>query len=96
MILKVIRLMALGVAMGPPALVLAQNAPPAPPPGESGGRGELAKVREACRADVDRLCKDVKPGHGQIRECLKAHAAELSDGCKAAINEAREHHHNHE
>lgn len=96
MIMKVIRLTALGIIIGVPALVLAQGAPPAPHPREGGGRGEFAKVREACRADVDRLCKDAKSGHGQIRECLKAHEAELSDGCKAAINEAREHHHPHE
>jgi Cysteine rich repeat len=74
------------------SFALAQNAPPAPPP-EGGGHGEFAKVREACRADVERLCKDVDPGHGHIRECLKAHQAELSEGCKAAIAEAREHHH---
>jgi Cysteine rich repeat len=96
MIMKAIRLLALGIVTGLPVVVLAQNAPPAPPPGEGGGRAEFAKVREACRADVDRLCKDVKPGHGQIRECLKAHEAELSDSCKAAINEAREHRQHHE
>lgn len=93
MIVKLIRWTALCFAVGLPAVVLAQGTPPTPPPGEGSGRGEFAKVREACRSDVDRLCKDAKPGHGQVRECLKAHEAELSDGCKAAINEAREHHH---
>ena len=93
MISKLIRIAAFGAVITVPSLGLAQGAPPAPPP--EGGRGEFAKVREACRADVERLCKDVKPGHGEIRECLKAHEADLSDGCKAAIQEAREHHHPH-
>lgn len=96
MVMKLIRWTALCMALGLPAVVLAQGAPSTPPPGEGGGRGEFAKAREACRADVDRFCKDVKPGHGQVRQCLKAHQAEVSDGCKAAINQARERHHPHE
>ncbi|TPW20711.1 MAG: hypothetical protein FD126_1411 [Elusimicrobia bacterium] len=39
---------------------------------------------EACLADKERLCKDVKPGEGRIMECLKAHEAELSEACRAA------------
>jgi hypothetical protein len=90
MITKLIRTALFGTALAFPALALAQGAPPAPPSGEG---HDFAKVREACRPDVERLCKDVKPGGGRIRECLKAHAPELSDTCKAAIKEAREHHH---
>jgi hypothetical protein len=81
--MKTIRLMALGIVMGLPTWGLAQNAPPR---GEHGGRGEVAREWEACRADAARLCKDTPRGHGQLRECLKAHEAELSDACKAAIN----------
>ena len=83
---KLIRIGALCAAILVPAATFAQGAPPAP----SGGGGEFSKVREACRADIARFCGDVKPGGGRIRECLKAHAADLSDGCKAAIKEARE------
>jgi len=71
------------------AATFAQGTPPAP----GGGRGEFAKVHEACSADIARFCADVKPGGGRIRECLKAHAADLSDRCKAAIKEARERRH---
>ena len=85
MVVKLIRVGVLGAATLVPAATLAQGAPPTP-----GGGGEFAKVREACRADIARFCGDVKPGGGRIRECLKAHAKELSDGCKAAIKEARE------
>jgi Cysteine rich repeat len=93
MIAKLIRIAAFSSVVALPSLALAQGAPATPSPEE--GRGDFAKVREACHADVERLCKDVKPGRGQIHECLKAHEADLSDGCKAAIKEAREHHHPH-
>jgi hypothetical protein len=91
MIAALLRTVTLGAAMALPTIALAQGAAPPPPPPPGGG--ELAKVREACRADVERLCKGVEPGGGRIRECLRAHQSELSDGCKAAIAEAREHHH---
>ncbi len=86
---NLIRIGALVSAILVPAATFAQGASPAP----GGGGGEFAKVREACRNDIARFCGDVKPGGGRVRECLKAHAAELSDGCKAAIKEAREHRH---
>ena len=91
MLTPIVRRLTLGLALTISSVALAQNAPPAPPP--EGGHGDFAKVREACHADVERFCKDAEPGHGHVRECLRAHEAELSDGCKAAIKEAREHHH---
>jgi hypothetical protein len=92
---KLIRTALIGVALATSALAFGQSAsPPAPPPG-AGGAGEFAKVREACHEDVERLCKDVKPGDGRLRECLHAHKDELSAGCQAAIREARAHHHPH-
>lgn len=39
---------------------------------------------EACKADKEKFCKDVQPGEGRIVECLKAHEAELSEGCRSA------------
>jgi hypothetical protein len=93
MIAKLIRIVAFGAALAIPAVGYAQSGPPGPPPDE--GRGDRANVHVACAADVERLCKDAKAGHGHVRECLKAHEAELSDGCKAALQEAREHHHPH-
>ena len=44
------------------------------------------KVRartEACKGDLDKLCKGVKGGHGNKLGCLKDHEKELSEGCKA-------------
>lgn len=90
-----IRTALLGVSFATSSFAFAQSGPPpAPPPGEN-APGDFAKVREACHEDIVRLCKDVQPGDGRIRECLRAHKDELSDGCKTAIREARAHHHPH-
>ena len=43
----------------------------------------------ACKADVEKFCKDVKPGEGRIIACLKTHEAELSAECKAKGLEAK-------
>jgi hypothetical protein len=32
---------------------------------------------------VAKLCSDVQPGDGRIAACLKQHAAEVSDACRA-------------
>ncbi|MGI6244513.1 MAG: cysteine rich repeat-containing protein [Pseudochelatococcus sp.] len=38
-----------------------------------------------CKADIQRLCKNVKPGDGRIMGCLKAHGKEMSVGCAQAL-----------
>lgn len=49
---------------------------------QQGGQG-------ACKADVEKLCKDVQPGEGRIIDCLKTHEKEVSPGCKAHVKEVR-------
>ena len=44
-----------------------------------------AAVGKACRADAQQFCSDVEPGNGTIADCMKSHAADLSEGCRAAI-----------
>jgi hypothetical protein len=44
----------------------------------------------ACRADVQKLCKDVQPGGGRIAACMKQHESELSPGCRERMTETRE------
>ena len=42
------------------------------------------KVKECekeCKPDVEKICKDIKPGQGRIVRCLKQHQAELSADC---------------
>jgi hypothetical protein len=46
---------------------------------------KVTEMREDCKADVDKFCKDVKPGAGRIIKCLKIHEAELNPACKADI-----------
>ena len=48
------------------------------------------KGRGPCRADVEKFCKDVRPGKGRIWRCLKGHEAELSSECSERMAMARE------
>jgi hypothetical protein len=42
-----------------------------------------------CAGDIQKFCADVKPGGGAIAQCLKAHEAQLSEGCKARGEELK-------
>ena len=47
------------------------------------GAARAEEGARPCKADIEKFCKDVKPGEGRIIDCLKAHEAELSADCKA-------------
>jgi hypothetical protein len=66
------------------APTLAQSDNPAPP-----GHGAL---RQACQADIDKLCSGVEPGGGHVIQCVRQHQDQLSDGCKMALSSARANH----
>ena len=52
----------------------------------AGAASAQPDVRTACAADFQKACPDAKPGPGGgLRECVIAHQAEFSDGCKAAL-----------
>jgi len=53
-------------------------------------KAAMEKAQDACQADIETFCKDVKPGQGRIMKCLKEHDAELSEPCKAVRAKARE------
>ncbi|MCG6933526.1 MAG: cysteine rich repeat-containing protein [Gallionella sp.] len=38
-----------------------------------------------CAADAARLCQGMQPGGGQMGQCLRKHASELSPECKGSI-----------
>lgn len=54
---------------------------------KKGTRNRLAKV---CAEDVKKLCGDVKPGKGNVRDCLIKNMKKLSDGCKARTEKVKE------
>ena len=39
------------------------------------------RLMAACDEDAKRFCRAVKPGSGQILQCLQSHAQEVSDRC---------------
>ena len=45
-------------------------------------------ARQACVADVHRLCAGIAPGAGRIRKCVIDKYAQLSDACKNAMRQA--------
>jgi hypothetical protein len=46
-------------------------------------------VHEACADDVQKLCKDVKPGEGRIIGCLKDNSDRLSNECRDKLVAAK-------
>jgi hypothetical protein len=56
-------------------------------PGGGQGNPAMAKVRDACAADVAKLCPD-KTGQ-ERHQCMMANRDKVSDGCKAAAAEMR-------
>ena len=58
-----------------------------------GAAAEEHMGRDACRADVEKLCKGIEPGEGRLAKCMKEKEAQVSAGCKehmAKMHEERE------
>ena len=53
-------------------------------------KAEWKAAHQACKADAQSVCKDVKAGDGRIHKCLKEHEAQLSPGCKSEIAKIKE------
>jgi len=45
-------------------------------------KAKAKEAHEACADDVEKLCKDVKPGEGRIVRCLKDNSDRLSNECR--------------
>jgi hypothetical protein len=43
-----------------------------------------------CHQDMERLCKDVKPGEGRIIKCMMDNQAKASPACAAMIAKKKE------
>jgi hypothetical protein len=44
------------------------------------------KLKDACGADLEKFCKDVKKGDGR-KACLRTHASDLQPSCTDALKE---------
>jgi hypothetical protein len=55
----------------------------------SGYKEEAREFADACKADAQKNCKDVKPGGGRVLQCLKKNEATLSPECKEAMSKPR-------
>jgi hypothetical protein len=38
-----------------------------------------------CKDDIEKFCRDVKPGQGRILKCMREHESELSADCNAVF-----------
>lgn len=47
------------------------------------------RAEDACKADVEKLCKDIPPGGGRILACLMSHGSELSPACTEKLAEGK-------
>jgi len=48
-----------------------------------------AQTKNLCVDDINKFCKDVKPGGGRLARCMKENEKSLSPQCKASIEETR-------
>jgi len=51
---------------------------------------QLKKLSAACEPDIEKFCWDTPMGKGAVAQCLKKHQADLSDGCKSAVAQAKQ------
>lgn len=51
----------------------------------------FAEGGRACKEDVQKFCKGIKHGHGEVVKCLKEHESELSDSCKGHKEKMKDH-----
>jgi hypothetical protein len=56
------------------------------------GREQLEEFSEACKADAQQLCKDVRPGRGRITRCLAQNKDRLSPACREKITQVEQRH----
>ena len=50
----------------------------------------IAKLENACAADIRKYCKDVTPGEGRMIYCMQAHEDKISAKCDYELGETAE------
>jgi hypothetical protein len=81
----------IGIAVMMSALALGAGVARAETRNEEGQGHHHGKMHEACKADMEKFCKDTVGDHQAMRKCMQAHENELSDGCKQAREEMKKH-----
>lgn len=51
---------------------------------------EMEALKTYCRADIERLCGNVEPGGGRIKQCLLAQKEQMSVGCAQALQKLKQ------
>lgn len=51
---------------------------------------ELEALRTYCKPDIERLCPNVEPGGGRIKECLRAQKEQMTVGCAQALQKLQQ------
>lgn len=88
-----LRIVVLALALASSVPALAAQASSSPMAGvtdvgaapRAGGHGAM----KACKSDRQKYCAGVEKGGGRVMACMKQHAADLSPGCKSAIQARR-------
>lgn len=44
-----------------------------------------------CKADIEKFCKDIKPGGNRIAHCLRHNQKNISPDCASALNSKHPH-----
>jgi hypothetical protein len=51
----------------------------------TGAMAQQSAARQACAADTNQLCAEVKRGEGRLKACVKEHFGQLSAPCQTAL-----------
>jgi hypothetical protein len=78
----------LALAIAAPAFAQSAATSAIPSVSGDGGKGGHGAMK-ACKADRQTYCGDVEKGGGRVMACMKAHAAQLSQPCKDALQARR-------
>lgn len=79
----------LALAAAAPALAQDPMAKVADAPAKAGAHAGGHGAMKACKPDREKYCAGVEKGGGRVMACMKEHAAELSAGCKSAMQTMR-------
>ncbi|KAF0127219.1 MAG: hypothetical protein FD189_428 [Elusimicrobia bacterium] len=53
-------------------------------------KGRRGEGKGVCAEDIQKLCKDVKPGEGRMRDCLQKNIKKLSEECQTRQEKVKE------